>query len=585
MRQKLSVKRSLYPTVIIILSVALALCILQIPSAKGEDNGQEERVLVIPVQTETKTWDPMVGYGAGSDMITYNIYEGLLSVERLENGSWVFKPLLATSWEESENHTVWTFHLREGVVFHDGTPFNSSAVRFWFDRMLGVNRGPAWIYSTYIDRVVEVDTYTVRIYLKRPIPSFDFKCIMSNVFGAYGIVSPTYVLSHTTEEDPWAEDWMYDHTCGTGPYMLVNVSHGVESVWARFPDYWGGWEGPHVDKVVFKVVSDPQVQMMMFLRGEVDLYGPTRDQVPGVLAAMPEAILDVDREYLSVTYIFMNMGKPGPLQDINVRKAISYAFDYEGVINYVYAGYARPARGPLPHGIPYWDPELSMYKTNLTLAREYMANSSYPDGFEATIVAGPGDWEQVAEVFQSNMAEIGITVNIEVMPYATLWDLMQNATTAPEFTIALWYPDYPTADVYLTPVFGPLETAWQNWSFYNNSEVNALLEEGRYEFNETQRAQIYMEIQRKIVEDAPCIFMYEPDRLTFLQPYVEGFKRSPIHNGYRIYDISIEGKYPSEPPPSTSPPTFWEKYGPIITGTIVVLAMIAISAIYFTRRS
>lgn len=541
---------------------------------------RKDRVLIVPLATESKTWDPMVGYGSGSDMVTYNIYEGLMSIEHLDNGTWTFKPLLATSWTEADNHTMWTFNLRQNVTFHDGTRFNSSAVKYWFDRMLGVNKGPAWLYDTYIDKVVPVDDYTVKMYLKQAMPSFDFKCIISNAFGAYGIVSPTYVKAHAAADDPWAKKWMYDHASGTGPYMLANVTHGVESVWLKNPNYWGGWQGDHIDKVVFPIVADQQVSMMKFLKKEVDMYGPTIEQIPGVLSQMPEARLDIDKEYLSVTYIFMNMEKKGPLQDINVRKAVSYAFDYQGVIDHIYAGYAGQARGPLPHGIPYWDPNLMLYQTNLTKAKAYLANSSYPNGFTATIVAGPGDWERVAEVFQRNMALLGITINIQSVQYAVLWDMMANGTTAPEFSIALWYPDYPTADVYLTPVFGPMETAWQNWAFYVNPQVNTLLDQGRFEFNETKQAQTYRTIQKLIVDDAPTVFMYEQYRVSFLQNYVKGFKRSPLHGGYSIYSMSIEGKYPGEtitpppPPPSEPFPTTYLVVG--VAVAIVVLLIVVL---------
>lgn len=554
---------------------------------------EDEREIVVPVITESKTWDPMVGYGAGSDTVTYNIYEGLIAIERLGNGTWVFKPLLATSWESQDN-LVWTFNLREGVKFHDGTPFNSSAVVYWYERMVGVNRGPAWLYDMVIEEVEATDTYEVKITLREAIPEFDFKCIMSNVFGAYGIMSPTYATAHATEEDPWAEEYMYDHASGTGPYMLVDVEHGSESVWQSFPDYWGGWEGEHIDKVVFRVIGDPQVQMMQFLSGDVDLYAPTRDQILGVQDEYPDAKLFVDKQYLSVLYIFMNMGKSGPLQDVNVRKAISYAFDYQGVIDHVYNGYARPAKGPLPHGIPLFYDGTYQYQTNLTRAKEYMAKSSYKNEYNSTspakIVAAPGDWEQIAQVFQSNVKEIGIEVEIQSMPYSVLWDLMSDPETAPEFTIALWYPDYPTADVYLTPVFGPMETAWQNWAFYESEEVNSLLLEGRYEFDEDERADIYKDIQEIIVEDAPTVFMLEEDRVTFLASYVEGYNRSPIHNGVSYYEMNVEDKYVSEPEPSNGdgepePTDGGTQYNTnmIIVGGVVVV-VIALIIYFFMQK-
>jgi len=536
---------------IVLILTLLTLSSLTLLSPVIAEDVIEERVYVVASTGESKTWDPMVGYGSGSDHVTYNIYEALLGVEYTDEGEWEFYPLLATSWEIAENKSMITFNLREDVTFHDGTPFNSSTVEYWYERMAGVGRGPAWLYTTYIEDVIAIDTYKVVVNLTMPTPEFDILCIMSNPYGAYGIVSPTYVEAHATEEDPWAEDWMHDHGCGTGPYMIESVDHGSESVWVKYDDYWGGWSGDHIDRVIYKVMENTQTQLMQFLAGEIDALSPEYNQVSDIESQNPEAVLFIDETFLGELYIFMNMAKEGPLQDINVRKAISYAFDYEGVVEQVYAGYAVQATGPIPNALPEWDPDVYQYSYNLTKAKEYMALSNYSEGFEALIVPSPGNWEQIAQVFQSNMAELNIDVEIQTMTYSILWDVMANPDTAPEFTIALWYPDYPTADSYITPVFGPIAWSWQNWAYYETEEVNNLLDEGRFEFNQTRRLEIYKDIQDILVEDAPCVYMLTEDRLTFLQPYVDGYNRVPNIQGYSIYKMSLEDKYPAEPEPET----------------------------------
>jgi len=568
-------KNKLFVLILVLLMIS-SLTILSPVTAE-----EEERAYVVATTAESKTWDPMVGYGSGSDQITFNMYEALLGVEYTDEGEWEFYALLATSWDIADNNSMITFNLRENVTFHDGTPFNSSAVKYWFDRLAGVGRGPAWLYTMYIEDVIPVDTYTVIINLTTPTPEFDILCIMSNPFGAYAIVSPTYVQAHVTAEDPWAQDWMYDHTCGTGPYMLESVDHGSESVWIKYKDYWGGWDGDHIEKVIYKVNENTQTQLMQFLAEEIDILGPDYNQVDNIKNQKSDAVLYVDDTFLSELYIFMNMAKEGPLQDINVRKAISYAFNYEGVVDQVYAGYALQAIGPLPHALPEWDPDVYQYSYNLTRAKEYMAKSNYSEGFEALIVPSPGNWELIAQVFQSNMAELNIDVEIQTMTYSVLWDVMSDPDTAPEFTIALWYPDYPTADSYITPVFGPIAWSWQNWAYYETEELNNLLDEGRFEFNETRRMEIYTEIQEILVEDVPCVYMIEEDRVSFLQPYVKGFKRVPNIQGYSIYDMSIEGKYP---PPVIEPETGWNIPGyPSASVTVALTAVVLL--LWYTNKN
>lgn len=146
-------------------------------------------------------------------------------------------PALATSWEVSDDGTTYTFYLRKGVKFHDGTEFDAYAVKFSWDRILLLDQGPAGQYSSFADleSTEVVDKYTFRIKLKHPYPAF----LLTIVAPQYAITSPTYVKAHATSDDPYAMEWMARHECGTGPFKLVEWVEGQRVVLERFEDHWG----------------------------------------------------------------------------------------------------------------------------------------------------------------------------------------------------------------------------------------------------------------------------------------------------------------------------------------------------------
>ena len=219
----------------------------------------KETTLVIAWPWSVRSLDPAIATSGTERQQILLANERLLMYDRSGN----LKPFLAERWEVSDDLKTYTFHLRKGIKFTDGAPFNSEAVKFSFERTMKIGAGPSKVFKT-VDGIETPDDHTLVIRLKRTDGFF----IPISIATTYGnqIVSPKTVKDHATPEDPLAQKWMGSHLVGTGPYKLVDYQPGVHSVFEKNPDYWRGWKGKHVDRVVIKPVREYTTRKMMLLK-------------------------------------------------------------------------------------------------------------------------------------------------------------------------------------------------------------------------------------------------------------------------------------------------------------------------------
>lgn len=437
-------------------------------------------------------------------------------------------PALATSWEVSDDGTTYTFYLRKGVKFHDGTEFDAYAVKFSWDRILLLDQGPAGQYSSFADleSTEVVDKYTFRIKLKHPYPAF----LLTIVAPQYAITSPTYVKAHATSDDPYAMEWMARHECGTGPFKLVEWVEGQRVVLERFEDHWG--EKPRLRRIVFRIVRDPTTLKMMLERGEVDIaIGLTRDQVgalqnkPGVKIKEVNSLKDV--------FIIMNCENKY-LKDVRVRKAISYAINYQELIQYVEHGHAKQLHGTIPEGMWGYNPDLFQYHYDPDLAREFLVEAGYPQGFTLNLIYSEGRYapfEEMVTYLQAYLQEIGISLNIEKLA----WPIQIERMKRGEFDLALqtWTPDKPDPDEYIWFFYNTkaCPNRW-NWSFWRgwpiNEVVDELTDEAKKMSDREERTKIYDRVQRIAIELAVYVYLYHLYEPIPLREEVHGFYWNPI---------------------------------------------------------
>jgi peptide/nickel transport system substrate-binding protein len=500
--------------------------------------GSRQDTLVVANIGAVRTLDPAVAYDTKTYVPIQNIYEPLITFKstREEGRLVVTEELasnLATDWNISSDGLKYTFNLRQGVKFHSGDVFDADAVKYSLERTISMAQGPAWILSEHIKDINILDDYTIEIELNAPYAPF--MRILADETCAY-IVNPATVEAHGGVKYGETNEWMISHEDGTGPFKLESWDPGTELVLAANKDYWRG--APKLEKVVLRVVKEPSTQMMLLQSGAIDVIAlgltwkdiASLEGMSGIEVYMPES-------WTEVRFFFLNTTKP-PFDDVAVRRAISYAVDYKGIIETVLYGYGKRLTGPLPEGYLCYDPTLQLpYNYNPGLAKRLLAAAGYPEGFEVEVSYPSADYErvQVSEIIRANLEAIGITSTAVGYSWPVIldkWDRgeMQMAATK-------WAPT-PDPDVLLTSMFHT--EAWGaggNYSFFSDKTVDGLLDIARTTTSEEERCRLYRKAQRIIINDAPWLFLYQPKRAFPIREVVKDFAMPALeeYNFFPVY--------------------------------------------------
>ncbi len=496
---------------------------------------QLEDTFIIGSSQEPTTLDPAIVYD-GSDRITRLIYESLLDYE----GSTAnVKPHLATEWSVSPDGLVYTFKLRQDVKFHDGTPFNAQAVKFSFDRMMSIGKGMAWAFKMVLNEVKVVDDYTVEFHLKKPYPGF--LGMVANRYAA-PIISPS--VKQYEKDGDLGQAWAFDHTIGTGPYKLASWVKKQELTLVENDQYWRGWEGKHISRVIYKILPDSATQRMMLERGEI--HTATHIGIDDIVALMDNKDIKIVQAPSSNFnwFLLLNTNK-GPFRDKRLREALAWAFPYQETIEQLFRGQARQAVGPIPFGVPGHEPNVFQFHRDLAKAKALMAEAGFPNGgFKVTITHGENDWaRKILEMTISALGELGITAETRPLVWGAMLDNMKSMDTAPDIVVGDWWDDYPDPDAYLG---GMADAFW--WGgreekdyFYTNQEVKELLGQAAFEADDARRRELYRQAQEIIVKDVAGVWVLDYLYATPFRKNVHGFVFNPYYiMTYNVYDMWIE---------------------------------------------
>lgn len=499
-----------------------------------------QETLVIGTGLQPSTLDIGVGYEAAAINLNLIVYERLV---RYAPGSVRVEPELAQSWEFSSDGTVWTFHLRHGVQFHDGTDFNAEAVKFTYDRVLKINLGPAWMFQV-IKEIKTLDDYTVQFILNQSFPAFPQ--VLANIFGS-GIVSPTAVRAHEQDGDQ-GQAWLNTHMVGTGPYQFVEWVKGQSVVLKRFEDYWRGWTDKQQapKQVIIRYITEPAVQRLLLERGDVDIATDISVDDWDLLKNNSDIVL-VEKPAMQATYLRFNCAA-GPTADVVVRKAIRAAVDYQGIIQDVLRGHAVQMQGAAALGLPCHNDSLPLPKQDLSSARKLLKEAGYPDGgftLDYVYESGHEDRGKVGEILQATLAQLGIKLQIQKLPWPDLWDRVSSSEPdrTPAIVANAWWPDYADVINYLYPMYH--STQWPpaafNIGFYKNPEVDRLLDKASVEVDTNVRCQELQRAQNLVFDDCPDIDLYHLTTRIAMRSWVKGYSYSPIYTaGFFVYDMQLD---------------------------------------------
>ena len=452
---------------------------------------------------DAKTLDPINAETGETVKVLLNLYDTLVA---FADESMEIEPALATSWETSDDGLTWTFHLREGGRFHDGTAVDAEAVAFSLNRLRQDDHphvsDPARPYKPsyhVIDEIVVADPRTVVFKLSQPSAVFLNNLAM---FPA-GIVSPTAVKKHGKG--------FSTNPVGTGPFRFERWIRDQQIVLAANEDHWRG--RPNFDRVVFVPVSESATRIQQLVRGEIHIADNLPPAELDALAKKP-GLMIAEEISMNVAYLAMQTDKP-PLDDVRVRQAIGQALDKQSLIRVAYAGHAEAAINLLPKAMwghhdgiedrPF-DPDASR-----SLLQAAAAEKSFelPLDLRLAVMSEPRPYMeqplQVAAFVKDSLAEIGINVTIEPKPVTPHFAKMMRGDF--QIGFAGWTTDNGDPDNFLYSLLDSdnISESGNNMSHYRNEKVHELLLAGQRELEKDKRLAIYHEAQELIFADAPVI--------------------------------------------------------------------------------
>jgi peptide/nickel transport system substrate-binding protein len=469
--------------------------------------------------------DPAGLYGEHESATIRAVYETLVDLG--ERGE--FRPGLAVSWTISPDFQTYTFKLRPGVTFHDGTSLSAEAVRFSFVRMLKIDKVPYGSFRKIGDEngIEILDPLTVRIRLKKTFPLF----IADLVAPAYSIVSAD-VRKHATAEDPYATRWLSTNAAGSGPFRLVEWLQDQRIVLERFPGYWGGTgtsKGPaKVDRVVVRKVADPSTARIMLEKGEVDITEHLTDDQFTALKATPGVVVrGFDRP--RVTYLTMDV-RHKPFDSVKVRQAIAYSVNYEEIIQRILHGNAKRLHGLITEGLLGFDASVPTYPYDPGKARQLLQEAGYPSGFATSLwyaVDRASEFEQVAEYLQAYLGKVGIQLKLE----KTTIQAQIRRMAAGNYGLALmvWNAALPDPDDTVGWIYDASRDAG-GWtaSFWMDPTVIEKMKQTRETADSKVRATLYRDVSAMAVEQAIFVPLYQPQWLLAWRAAVQDVTWDPF---------------------------------------------------------
>jgi peptide/nickel transport system substrate-binding protein len=483
----------------------LTLGALAIGRSASAQTSRSGGTLISAQTTEATGLDPQLVAALSRSRRSPLMYNQLVRFD----GSMTPTPELAESWETSKDGLTWTFKLRQGVKFHDGQEMTSADVKFTFDRLFEKSPGKSDFIA--VDKVEPAGKYAVKFVTKEP-----FAGMLAALGGFWGFIISEAGIKKYGDLNKAA--------LGTGPYMFEDWKVEQQLTLKKNPHYFK--KGlPRVDELVVRTIPDEANIVAALRTGQIH-HAFIEDNKNFNLLKDEKTLTGYRSSRLGYDYLNMSANR-GPLKDVRVRQAISWAVDRSQVLRVAAAGFGRltaPATAPMKQWQLPEETWMKYYKPDVEKAKKLMAEAGQSGGFTVKCMVIPTFPTMVAgaPVIANQLKRIGINMEIENVEYA-IWikrwqahdfDMTMNST-----------PGYADPD---TAFFRALHsTKGQNWNSWSVPEVDALLEEGRRTVDFKKRKDIYDRLQVMILETAPQLWLFSADTIDFTQNNVKGFTQHP----------------------------------------------------------
>jgi peptide/nickel transport system substrate-binding protein len=485
-------------------------------------------------EAQDKTVTVAISSDAGIDRLDAGAYDGSMNVHAMiyeglveygEKGE--ILPSLAESWDISEDGKVYTFHLRHDVKFSDGTEFNADAVKFSFERWI---KDPAnsLNVATAMQSLVVVDEHTITMTFNKAYYPF---------LTELSFARPVRIISPSAVEPAGDITGKFIKAIGTGAWMAESYKTDQEAILVRNPNYWGVM--PKLSKINLKVIPDPQSRVLALQAGDIDIAGGQMGKIPVESVPVIEADSSLTLQKAQGTnshFMIFNYKTPA-LQDLNVRKAINLAINKKSIVEDLMDGIGSEAQGLFPLTVPYvTESNNTWYGFNPLEAKQLLAAAGYTDSDGDGIVQKDGaqlelnfvlqqaeypEWKSISELVQSELKEIGIRVNLQVLEPNAYYDALWTSK-AYDLIMYRTYDDAYNPHAFLLSLFH--KTADESAVVWSDPGLESLIDTavGTTDIQERQTA--YDSIFSKLYQEAMFAAIYFPDDILAVNNRVTGFK-------------------------------------------------------------
>lgn len=506
-----------------LLTSALALTVPGVQAAVPKD------MLVIGKAADPQTLDPAVTIDNNDWTVTYPAYQRLVRYKTVDGkGSTEVEGDLAASWQASEDQKTWTFKLKDNEKFDDGSAVTADAVKASFERLLKIKQGPAEAYPADL-KIDVVDPHTVKFTLSQPFAPFLYTLANDGA----SIINPAVLKAHAADD---ARGYLAEHTAGSGPFMLKSWQKGQQLVLVPNPHYAG--EKPAFKRVSVKIIGESASRRLQLSRGDIDIA----DSLPvdQLTALKQEGKVEV-AEYpsLRVTYLYLNNSK-APMNQVDLRRAVSWATDYQGMVKGILSGYGKQMRGPIPEGM--WGYDANAMQYNMDEAKAKAALEKVPQKpASLTFLYSDNDpnWEPIALSTQASLSKIGINVKLEKLANAT----MRERVGKGDYDIAIgnWSPDFADPYMFMNYWFASDKKGLPgNRSFYENTEVDTLLKSALATTDQQARTKDYQQAEKIVIDQAAYVYLFQKNYQLAMNKQVKGFVFNPMLE--QVFNIASMSK-------------------------------------------
>ncbi len=481
--------------VVLALVVALTGCSTgqRVDLGDGAEGGVIEAIAGEPDQL-----DPHKTSAYFSFEVLENIFDTL--VEPAENLQ--MRPALAESWEVSDDELTWTFRLRPGVTFHDGSPLTAEDVAFSYNRIIDEELTNVDKFSA-VTSVEAPDPATVVIRVDRPVPN-----MLTNLGGFKGMA----IVSRRNVES----GEIATHPIGTGPFAFANQRSGDSITLVANPDYWDG--APDISGVRFRFISEPSTALSALQAGEIDWTDSVPPQRVQQLRNDESITLAVEPSN-DYWYLALNEARE-PWNDVRVRQAIAYAIDRDAIVQATSYGTAAKNQLAIPEGNPWYVPYDRYAEGGLDKARQLLDEAGVsPRNLDMLVTTDYPETVTAAQIVADNLAPLGITVNIRTVDFATWLDEQNKGNF--DMLMMGWLGNIDPDDFYYAQHH---TDGTSNAQKFSDPEVDRLLDAGRVETDRQARFDDYRRAATMIADQVSYIFLYNPSVIQAWNPALQGYQ-------------------------------------------------------------